>query len=118
MSEEKKICTHCKRDISKRKNVFNFTNITQGDPKLFCTRKCKKAWLSERINKTQADYKEWDRDEPIKPREDEPNKTFIETIEENRKILKAEYQRGYADGGANMNEKWVITMKEVLERKR
>ena len=35
-------------------------------------------------------------------------KCLIETIEENKKILKAEYQKGYADGGKDMNKKWLI----------
>ncbi len=161
-------CTYCQGRIQNRKTIIRFINVTQGINYLFCSRKCKKAWLSERIQKSQTDGEEWNSETieirprkggkttepkceylwqqfddvkrcthnknsqpnlrlngetpgfctedkcPLKP---EPNKTFIEAIEENRKLLKAEYQRGYADGGANMNEKWVITMKEVLEKK-
>ena len=42
------------------------------------------------------------------------SKTLIEMIEENKKLLKAEYQRGYSDGGLNMNAKWLITRKEII----
>ncbi len=139
MSERKK-CTYCQGRIQNRKKIVRFINVTLDINYLFCSGKCKKAWLSERIQKSQIDGEEWSLDTPEasegektkrdycyqyegdfddmdKEKQPEPNKNFIETIEENRKLLKAEYQRGYADGGANMNEKWVITMKELLERK-
>lgn len=41
-------------------------------------------------------------------------KSLIERIEENKRILKAEYQRGFADGGNDMNEKWLITTQEFI----
>ena len=43
-------------------------------------------------------------------------KTLIETIEENKIILKAEYQRGFANGGQDMNEKWLITRQEIIDK--
>ena len=39
---------------------------------------------------------------------------MIEAIEENKKILRAEYQRGFANGGKDMNEKWLITRQELI----
>ena len=39
-------------------------------------------------------------------------KSLIEIIEENKKILKAEYQRGYAAGGVDMNRKWLEARKQ------
>ena len=41
-------------------------------------------------------------------------KTLIEEIEDNKRMLKVEYQRGYADGGVNMNAKWLITRDELI----
>ena len=66
MNEEQKICTHCEKDISNRKRIVQFINIEQGSPYYFCSQKCKKAWLSERIGKSQIDGVEWSRDTPIK----------------------------------------------------
>jgi hypothetical protein len=40
--------------------------------------------------------------------------TLIESIERQKRILKAEYQRGYADGGEDMNKKWLITRQEDI----
>ena len=44
------------------------------------------------------------------------NKNLVELVEENIKILKSEYQRGFADGGKDMNEKWLITTQEFISK--
>ena len=41
-------------------------------------------------------------------------KNLVETIDNNKKKLRVEYQRGYADGGKNKNEKWLITRQEFI----
>lgn len=40
--------------------------------------------------------------------------TIKEQIERNNAILLREYQRGFADGGKDMNEKWLTTREELI----
>lgn len=42
-------------------------------------------------------------------------KSMIESIKTNRKRMISVYQRGYIDGGVDMEKKWKITVKELLE---
>ena len=65
MSEAKKKCTYCGKDLPERLSYVNFTNVEQSSPYLFCGQKCKKLWISERINKSQIDGVEWSRESTI-----------------------------------------------------
>lgn len=42
------------------------------------------------------------------------NKNALEEIEKNKKTIRLEYQRGFADGGKDMNEKWLITRQGLI----
>lgn len=42
------------------------------------------------------------------------NKNALDEIEKNKKTIRLEYQRGFADGGKDMNEKWLITQQGLI----
>lgn len=44
-------------------------------------------------------------------------KSIIESIQDTRRKLNSVYQRGYIDGGIDMEKKWKITVKELLEKR-
>ena len=43
--------------------------------------------------------------------------SMLESIKENRRKMKSIYQRGYIDGGIDMEKKWKITVKELTEKR-
>lgn len=54
------ICTYCKKPIIDYRNskIAYFSNVASGEQYFFCNPTCKKAWLAERLKKTEESEQE------------------------------------------------------------